>query len=286
MNQKTIRWYFNCRKWMPKREEFLFVLRCIQKDEQERIMKFVYRNDLKHALIGRLLLRKCINLCLNIPYSSIKLGRSDKGRPILEEIKDCQFDFNISHHGDYCILAADDYAKVGTDVVKLQLSNVKYIPEYFQRMRKIFCQAEWKFIEGDDNSLNYQKQLARFLRLWCLKESFVKAEGVGIGFELSRIKFECDPSLTITESQIITNTNVYVDEELLEDWKFEETLLDQSHCAAVALYPRVKSEQKENCNNPPSFQLLSFDQLLEKIEPFNQVDESLWILYLSKSERM
>ena len=287
MNHKTFRWYFDCRQWIPKKEEFIFALKCVQKEEQERIMKFVYRNDLKHALIGRLLLRKCINFGLNIPYQQINLIRSDKGKPILNEIVSDPFDFNISHHGDYCVLAADHYSKVGTDVVKLEISNSRSIPKYFQTMRKIFCSSEWDFIKGtnDNQCLTNQQQLARFLRLWCLKESFVKAEGVGIGFELTRIKFEC-PTLLINSSQIITNTNVYVDDKLLDDWKFEETLLDEDHCVAVALHPIVRSKMNyEKLNNSPPFQLLNYSQLINQIEPLIDADNFLWNLYLSKTDR-
>ena len=72
-----------------------------------------------------------------------------------------------------------------------------------------------------------------FKMFQCLKESYVKALGVGIGFSLQRLDFcpQADPEV----NRVICNTKVCVDDALQRDWLFEETMLDNKHCVAVAL---------------------------------------------------
>ena len=67
----------------------------------------------------------------------------------------------------------------------------------------------------------------------CLKESYVKAIGVGIGFSLQRLDFcpQSDPEL----NHVLSDTKVCVDDVLQKNWRFEETMLDDTHSVAVAL---------------------------------------------------
>ena len=69
----------------------------------------------------------------------------------------------------------------------------------------------------------------------CLKESYVKALGVGIGFELKRVEFHLGCGGGLRAGEITRDTQVYVDGALEDDWLFQETMLDQIHCVAVAV---------------------------------------------------
>lgn len=73
--------------------------------------------------VGRLLIRKAISESLQIPFSKILLSRSDKGRPYLAcssgDSTRPVFDFNISHQGDYVVLAAESSNHVGIDLMRI-----------------------------------------------------------------------------------------------------------------------------------------------------------------------
>jgi 4'-phosphopantetheinyl transferase len=75
----------------------------------------------------------------------------------------------------------------------------------------------------------------------CLKESYVKALGVGIGFEVKRLNFLIKSDLP-SAGQTIDTTQLEVDGQFTVHWTFEETLLD-NHCIAVA----------ETSSNPVSY---------------------------------
>lgn len=72
-----------------------------------------------------------------------------------------------------------------------------------------------------------------FLCFQCLKESYVKALGVGIGFDLQRIDFHIyTPMLAAGERT--SNTQLHVDGCHDCSWRFEETRIDNDHYVAIA----------------------------------------------------
>lgn len=81
---RPIRWAVNVAKWQPTCKEWIQGLSAIQTEEKERIQRFVYRNDAKSALLGRLLMRKCIAQVFNLPTHRIVLDRGPKGKPIIK----------------------------------------------------------------------------------------------------------------------------------------------------------------------------------------------------------
>lgn len=71
------------------------------------------------------MIRKAIADCLHIPCTEIKLGRTERGKPFLENSGQEDFSFNVSHHGDYAVLAATKDGLVGVDVMKYEVSRYK-----------------------------------------------------------------------------------------------------------------------------------------------------------------
>ena len=68
-----------------------------------------------------------------------------------------------------CVLGA-----VGTDVMPLQDNRrEEEIGEFFRLMRRKFTDDEWCQIRSSGS--DHKTQLSVFFRLWCLKESFIKA---------------------------------------------------------------------------------------------------------------
>lgn len=225
------------------------------------------------------MLRKCVSEYLGIPYEALKLGRTENNRPVVE-CPDVQqgktpFDVNVSHQGNFAVLSADTCAKVGVDVMKIEYSGGKTVGEFFSIMRRQFTPAEWRFIEGPGTELDL---LRRFYRLWSLKESFVKAEGVGLGIDLQRLDFVCK-SPQVRVGSLTKDTELYFDGRLLTDWLFQETLLDEKHCACTALHIQ---------DSPPPddilFKTLTFQELVRGARPLRPSDISDWTLFATKDE--
>ena len=68
----------------------------------------------------------------------------------------------------------------------------------------------------------------------CLKESYVKALGVGIGFEVNRLDFKITDAL-VPDSTTISSTLLFLDGKRQSNWLFEETCIED-HSVAVAVH--------------------------------------------------
>lgn len=63
-------------------------------------------------------MRKAVSEGTGQPYDKIMFSRTSSGKPYIEE--NSKFSFNVSHHGDFCVLAAEQDVNVGIDVMKVE----------------------------------------------------------------------------------------------------------------------------------------------------------------------
>ena len=193
------RWAFNVSAWDPSEDEWNRALRMIEAEEQTRVLRFLHRIDAKRALIGRLLMRRFVQLRSNLAWNSIRLLRTSAGKPYWQppttsasssaEAR-ADFDpdaagalkFNISHHGDFVLLASAERLLIGCDVMTLEVpGRDKDVGRFFDDMASCFTPNEWALIRARSTD---GERLRQFFTLWALKESFIKAVGIGLGFDL------------------------------------------------------------------------------------------------------
>lgn len=285
----SVRWAFRCGSWTPSRSDWLFAARCVQPEEKDRIGQFVFAKDAKSAMAGRLLLRRFVCERMQIPWSEIRLGRSPRGKPYLAAPLKVHSDsgpelrawsFNLSHQGDYAVLAAEQGMQVGIDIMKTTMPGTSSVPEFFRIMTRQFTAYEWSVIQSADSE---HRQLAAFYRHWALKESFIKAIGTGLGFNLQRVEFHL-PSEPLTQGRTLRQTKMHLDEEEQEDWIFEESLLDADHHVAVALGQAGSAHLPSTLPPPTTFTLLSFSDLIASASPLTEEDPAYWDSFKMKTE--
>ncbi|KAM6946009.1 L-aminoadipate-semialdehyde dehydrogenase-phosphopantetheinyl transferase [Aplochiton taeniatus] len=288
------RWAFCSGSWKPTRSEWLLAARSVQPEEKERIVQFVFAKDAKLAMAGRLLLRRLVCEKMGIPWGQIRLERTPKGKPYLAAPSSpgpgtrvgheaWGWNFNVSHQGDYAVLAAEQGRQVGVDVMKTTMPGSKSVPEFFRIMTRQFTEYEWSVIRGAGSE---RQRLSMFYRHWALKESFIKAIGTGLGFNLLRAEFHLTPE-PVTEDQVQVGTRMHLDEEEAGDWVFEETLLDKDHHVSVALGPPERPAPTTTTASPspsPSFALLSFSDLIGLATPLNEEDSDCWESFQRKEQ--
>ncbi|XP_035241082.1 L-aminoadipate-semialdehyde dehydrogenase-phosphopantetheinyl transferase isoform X2 [Anguilla anguilla] len=284
----SVRWAFRCGSWTPCPTEWLFAARCVQSEEKERIGKFVFAKDAKLAMAGRLLMRKLISERMGISWDHIRLERTAKGKPFLVNPPSSElhrWNFNVSHQGDFAVLAAEQGWLVGVDVTKTAMPGSSSVSEFFRIMRRQFTDHEWTTIRASGPEW---AQLDTFHRHWALKESFIKATGTGLGFDLQRVEFHISP-VQMQEGQVFRGTRMLLDSEEEEDWLFEECLLDEHHHVAVALGRPDSSTGDDDrpafpCDSPSAFTLLSFSDLVSGAAPLAEEDASYWESFRRKPE--
>ncbi|MBQ3567236.1 MAG: 4'-phosphopantetheinyl transferase superfamily protein [Oscillospiraceae bacterium] len=113
---------------------------------------------------------------LDINYTQDNLVYGEHGKPYLKNINNVFF--NISHCHELGVCTVSD-TEVGIDAENIR----KWSPLVPKR---VFSDRENNFLENAEN-----KDEA-FFRLWTLKESFVKAIGIGISYPLKTCEFLFD----------------------------------------------------------------------------------------------
>ncbi|XP_039239412.1 L-aminoadipate-semialdehyde dehydrogenase-phosphopantetheinyl transferase isoform X2 [Pipra filicauda] len=212
----SVRWAFPCGAWRPRRREWLLAAQLVQPEEKDRIGQFVFARDAKAALAGRLLMRKLIAEKMCIPWNEVHLQRTSKGKPFLANTVvsiNSNYNFNISHQGDYAVLAAEPELQVGIDIMKTNLPGSSSVPNFFHIMKRQFTETEWDVIKSMSNEW---MQLDMFYRHW------------------------------LEVGQVYKETKMLLDGEKEEEWTFEETRFDDHHHVAVALGKQTGFVQKDS----------------------------------------
>lgn len=247
-------------------------------------MKFMFLDDLKASLVGRLMIRNFVKEATGMSNSCVDIKRDDRGKPYLPG--DYNLDFNVSHQGGFAVLAgcySQDQTSVttlrlGVDVMKMEYSGGKSIQEFFRLMDRNFTIGEWRYIKSGRDR---EDLIGRFMRVWCLKESYVKNIGVGITVDLREIDFNVRSplSLSVNEQNLTTKVKLNGRNEVEGNWHFEETRLDEEHCVAVAVSEQQKdidnsgqgSSQYSPCKE--GFRFIDVEWLIENIDPLRSEAE-------------
>lgn len=274
----SVRWAFNTKEWNPTVQEWLLATMCVPLEEKERIQKFVFKADAKASIAGCLMIRKFVHLATSVPYEQIIITRDKGGRPYFKSSK-YHLEFNISHQGNFTVLAGEvrSDVNVGVDIVKFESKSGFELSELFRLTKQSFTNEEWSTILAPDCD---SKRSAMFFRHWCLKESYVKATGVGICTDLQSISFKVNTD-TLSFQEPCIDTIVEVNKEIKSDWRFQEWLLDAEHCVVVAL------SSDDPIKLPPvAFTLLSWSDLVREAKPLLPPDMINCELFMTKKEHV
>ncbi|XP_065898321.1 L-aminoadipate-semialdehyde dehydrogenase-phosphopantetheinyl transferase-like [Dysidea avara] len=267
---RGLRWAFNTSIWSPTKEEWVLACSCIQAEEKERISGFVHAKDAKLSMGGRLLIRRALVQLLGLPNTAIKLTRGDRNKP--ELVGNDNVQFNVSHDGCYVVLAVEQNRKVGVDVMQMtRRVGASSTAEFFRQMNRQFTEREWQCILREDTE---KSQLATFFRLWCLKESYIKAIGRGIGIGLQHMEFTLSP-LTWNQSNTITGSTLTLDGVVVNEWTFEESYLDNEHCVCAAVCCHDN-------NSPNKFIEVNITDLLTSLKPLHTPNQLDYDKYFTK----
>ncbi|KAF9987577.1 hypothetical protein BGZ65_003009 [Modicella reniformis] len=248
------------------------LLTFLPKIECDRLLQFRAEDDTRRALIGRLMIHAFFVAYHDCKWEELIFSRSEGNKPILLEpahLKDVSF--NISHHGNWVILAGDmsirSSVRIGVDV--MDFSEQGEFETFSSCFQEQFTPAEFAYMNDAPHDLNAPtstNNFRRFNRMWCLKESVVKALGTGIVYDLQSFEFlvheeeTMEPPVTSTKMRVHRAT-----EDLNEQgWTFEEALLDDNHCYAIAAHrPGTDTEGGESILDGSKIQRLDWKELLK-----------------------
>lgn len=230
-------------------------------EERIKILKFRFDDDRKRALVSILLQKALVRHHLNTTLDDgFVIKRTTENKPYVVLLKDGStkpighWNYNLSHHGQFVGIASHPRLLVGADLVDIstRAPSIRSARAYIEMFERNLDPKELSFIlrQGNEDSI-----YLGFFIIWSLKESFIKAIGIGLGFELQNVCFtvKYDPlandSGSIRGSATATICGVF-----RSDWKFDFFSLDNRHIMAVARGPIADAlESYRNCafTDPP-----------------------------------
>lgn len=132
-----------------------------------------------HIIVKRLASRKISDL--STP-ARIEFIYNTHGKPEFKPVKQCSF--NIAHSGQAVVVVLGTTARIGVDVEPLEPSG----GEDFELPLDMLARSEQEHLKSLDPAVRRNQ----FIRLWTLKEAYMKANGTGFGQGLDDFQLNCN----------------------------------------------------------------------------------------------
>ncbi len=157
--------------------------------EQERLQRLRFERHRRERLIGTALVRTTLSRYADVVARDWVFERNQYGRPGLPPGQcELPLQFNLSHTTSLVACAVTLGREIGVDV------------EDLDRPRATMAIADHYFAPPEVRALralSAAEQRQRFFEYWTLKESYIKARGMGLALPLRKFFFELEPNRPI-----------------------------------------------------------------------------------------
>jgi 4'-phosphopantetheinyl transferase len=196
-------------------------------EERKKRDRFRFAKDRHQCLVTRALVRSVLSLYADVPPDRWRFDTNEYGRPDISEPRTATpLEFNLSHTSGLIVCLVANNRSVGVDV------------EDRHRRGKLLDVAHRFFSPFEVHalrSLPNVEQLDRFFLYWTLKESYIKARGMGLAIPLSHFSFDLDD---ISGRGI----RIFFDPRLEDDpesWQFSILSYGRRHVVATSIRKRA-----------------------------------------------
>jgi len=148
-------------------------------DETIKQQRYKFEKDRHDALITRAFIRDLLSYYADVAPSDWRFNKGEKDKPEIVN-PPLPLRFNISHTKDLIICAVTLIDDIGCDVEDTTRNN-----DVLSIADRFFSPSETEALF----SLPKEKQRHRFFDYWTLKESYIKAWGLGLAIPLKDFSF-------------------------------------------------------------------------------------------------
>lgn len=186
--------------------------------ERERAERYASTEDTNRFVLARSLLNYALRQ--HLPGASStpwQIATTDKGKPYLKAPFD-RVAISISHTPGLVAVCVSDANACGVDLESLDRGiSVEGLSARYLSL------AERAWLEAHEPADRRQA----FLKVWTLKEAYLKALGLGISVPLSALTFSWGESIRLECAEPAM--------QALDHWVFDQRILPSGHLLAVAL---------------------------------------------------
>ena len=163
----------------------------------DKTLKFQRQEDRNEYLLGKILLIKllskyrCDIKCLNV------IEYNPFGKPFIPGLN---VDFNISHSKGYIACAIGRDCKIGIDIEKIRFMDLEnLLPAMSSEQKSVIQKSPTK--------------IHTFLKYWTIKESVLKAEGIGLNYKLEDVYIDTDLNLAFINENKFYYKEIFLNHE-------------------------------------------------------------------------
>jgi 4'-phosphopantetheinyl transferase len=201
----------------PKTDSVKRVESTLSTDEIERAAKFHFPKDRDRFLAAHISLRDILARYLQCQPGELTFSVNQYGKPALDNHK---LEFNLSHSGDFALIAVAGQRKVGVD-----MECIRSDMEVENIAARNFSKSELSELMA----LPLEQRVTGFFNCWTRKEAYIKAHGLGLSFPLENF----DVSLTPNEPAILRATRP--DQREAAHWTLLALEINPNYAGALAV---------------------------------------------------
>jgi 4'-phosphopantetheinyl transferase len=203
----------------------------LSEDERRREERFHFEKDRRRHVITRALVRTTLSRYARVspPDWSFRVNAYGKPEVANEGSDAADISFNVSHTEDLVALAVTSRLAVGVDA-----EAVRRRPAAIDVARRWFTAPEAIALA----QLPAQSRDEAFFQYWTLKESYVKARGMGLSIPLDKFAFD------LTRNDGIEVSIDAALEDAPQRWRFWQFRLASPFVVAVCVQRSRHAEQR------------------------------------------
>lgn len=162
---------------------------------QKELLKKAKPEDRKRSLAGDILTKRYLSKLYGVSEDIIEIKKGEHGKPYVLNLP---AHFNLSHSGNYTILAISD-KPIGIDIE---------IIEDFSAIlaKKLFNEDELNYIAGTGPSTKKSDMQRAFYEIWTAKEAYLKYLGSGISGGVNSLSFSLKNGKLVPNKTDVTLT--------------------------------------------------------------------------------
>lgn len=218
----------------------------LNSEEREKQRRFHFERHRRQYLVSHALVRLTLSRYSPVPPEAWAFRTNEYGCPSVSGEVSPGLCFNLSHTNGMAMVAVAREAELGVDVEDTQRPGdlVNVADHYFAPSEV----AALKALPGG-------QQNERFFEYWTLKESYIKARGMGLSLPLEQFAFDLQPGRL---------PRIFFDPRLRDEperWCFAQFRPSARHQAAVAVRGARSQSFRVRCQRivpwgaeePPTF---------------------------------
>jgi 4'-phosphopantetheinyl transferase len=194
----------------------------LSEQEKNRAERYKFDKDRKSYTVSRAALRLILGNYLKENPQKLNFSYNAYGKPSIESPANRKIFFNVSHSGEYALIAASSDAELGIDLELMRELDYLDLAEHFFSDRE---QTEIK-------KLPTELLKKGFYTVWTRKEAFIKAIGLGLSFPLKEFDVSISPHeippIRFHQSQTVFDTG----------WEVRDIPTENQYCASLVIPAR------------------------------------------------